>query len=130
MSVHGYKALGMLALLISLSLSSVVTAGQVITFPVAVTPGTTGSASGSLTATRYSADTTSYIGCYVQPAGPLTAVCYARDVAGDNVQCTTSNADHIKIILSLNSISVLTFSRNTDGTCNAMQVMSDSAYIR
>jgi hypothetical protein len=97
----------------------------------AVTFSTTGGlegASGSVRATRNTADAVQYIGCvrYAYDSGSNSALCYAKNSAGTVRQCTTNDPNMLRAAELMNPMSFLYFVVNTDGTCDRVIVTNTS----
>lgn len=98
---------------------------QAVTFS---TVGGLEAASGSVRATRNTADTVQYIGCvrYAYDTGSNTALCYAKNAAGTVRQCSTSNESMMRSAETANPMSSIYFVVNTDGSCDRVIVTNTS----
>lgn len=76
------------------------------------------SASGALGAARQSTDSAQFISCYNE-AGPL-AVCVARNSAGLQRACTTTDPRHVATIRALRSDSHIFFAWRENGQCRSV----------
>jgi len=83
-------------------IGSVAYAGYTLTAPVVVTSAI---AYGSLVDARDSADSTQYIGCYMQVFGStstaLSGSCVARNTSGAVLSCATTDPNELEVIASL-----------------------------
>jgi len=85
-------------------------------------------AMGQLGSTFNTNNTVEYIGCN---STTNTATCVARNAAGLNRSCTTTDPETIAIIRSLTSDAVLRFQWETNGTCRIGGVqVSHYSYTR
>lgn len=77
-------------------------------------------ANGTFKNTRNSADSVQYIGCslFSYDTGTFYANCYAYSATGQYVSCTTSDANMLKAVQTLNPASYLYFVVNADGSCD------------
>jgi hypothetical protein len=84
---------------------------------------------GTLRVARNSADNNQYIGCsiYAYASGSHSIVCTGRNAAGQVRNCQTSDANMIKVALSLNPASYLFYTLKTDGvTCDRVIAVNES----
>lgn len=81
---------------------------------------------GSMVGARNSADATQYIGCSVVNFGSPYALCFARNSAGTNVTCSTTNAGHIDQVAGLNNESYLYFQWDANGVCTYIYSQASS----
>jgi len=89
-----------------------------------------GIAEGSLGSARNSTDTNQYIGCSVATRKNLgtSVTCIARDSAGNEVLCSSNDADMIATARSLDTDSNLHFDVDTNGACITLIVEKYSYY--
>jgi hypothetical protein len=89
----------------------------------------TGFANGQVGAVRNSPDTVQYILCGVTAVtgSPTQVTCMARNTAGTNAMCTSTNAAHITAVstISANSNIYFVFS---GGTCTTVSITTGSPY--
>ena len=106
-------------------------AGSVDTSTVSVWTDSSGqlSANGTFKPTRNSTDTKQYIGCsfYAYDTGSFFAVCYATSASGQYASCSTTDANMLKVVATLNPASYLYFVANSDGTCDRV-ITSNASY--
>lgn len=89
----------------------------------------TRTATGSLSAVRSSADSNQTIGCVViSESGTFSANCLARDANGLTRNCTTTVAQHLQAIATLQGDSQLIFSWNSLGACTRIAITNDSTF--
>jgi hypothetical protein len=102
-------------------------AGSKASSPVSVQPGIR-RAQGSIGSTRNSADSFTYLGCYVTAqTGSKYATCYAQDAA-DHGACFTSNANIISTIEATSGDSWVSFEWDASGNCTKFTVDNGSTY--
>ncbi len=114
-------------------LSSVALGGATSSYQVYVDTSSQ-SAYGTVSAARYSSDSSQEIGCY---EGPNTVGCYASDASGNYLSCVNAyyNPDGVPtylptVISGINAASYIYFvvDPNT-GECGIVQIDNGSEYI-
>lgn len=86
---------------------------------------------GSMGSARNSADTTTFIQCYMtaQPGYAVTGGCEAREASGVSASCFFANSPfHEKVLAGMNGDSEIFFTWTPDGMCDSLQVVSGSQY--
>jgi len=85
-------------------------------------------ANGMLGASRNTADSVQYIGCYswAYATGATYATCYARDASSVYASCTTTAAPLVQVVHGLNGDSHLWFSWDASGNCSEIDVYNVS----
>jgi hypothetical protein len=125
-------ALGALVLTSSAALAGLVTITPVT---VTVNPDTSGSASGSMSAARFSKNEVEYIGCGVRRfddgvGGVLVfGFCQASSAAGVLGFCDTEAPDLVASIGDQDDYSFITFSWDAAGVCRSIGNSTQSFYI-
>jgi hypothetical protein len=114
--------------------SSAAMAGLVSVTPVTVTVNSdnSGSASGSMSAARFSKNDVEYIGCgvrRVEDGAFVFGFCQASNAAGDIGFCETENPALIESIGDIDDFSFITFAWNAAGVCRAIGASTQSIYI-
>jgi hypothetical protein len=97
-------------------------AGLKSTWTVTITPTVF---YGDIGAVRNSGDSIQYLGCelYKSGAGALTAFCSAADDSGNATNCSSTNADIVKAVASVNGdSSVMVFYGGSPRTCTSVYV--------
>jgi hypothetical protein len=84
--------------------------------------------SGALASTRYSSDSTEYIGCQVYLGA--NAYCYAQDVNGQYAFCSVDNATQAAEIAALNPLSNLVVEYDSFGKCVSVSIANGSYWIQ
>jgi hypothetical protein len=118
-------------------ISSAALAGLVTITPVSVTmnPDASGSASGSMSAARFSKNAVEYIGCgvrrFADGAGGVSVFgfCQASTAAGVLGFCETDSPDLVASIGDQDDYSFITFSWNSAGECRSIGNSTQSFYI-
>ena len=91
-------------------------------------------ASGSMVGSRYSADSTQYIGCflYAQPDSQFPSVrCFARDSAGNNAFCLSVDSWQAAEVQGMTDSSHIYFTANrTSATCDNLVISNYSSQLR
>jgi hypothetical protein len=100
-------------------------AGQKLTQTVTVNT-TSRFAYGSLGSARASADTNQTIGCSTFHTG--ATICSARDAAGINGACSTTDPAYRSAANSLNGDSRIYFQWDTAGACTYLQIENYSSW--
>jgi hypothetical protein len=98
-------------------------AGRKDTTPVVSISG--GNFQGALGVVRNTANTVEYIGCWTNGNG--VADCFAKDAAGNAVECSTSTAGIVAAIRAMNSDSLISVG-SSNGTCTSVSVFTRSEY--
>lgn len=92
-----------------------------------------GTASGAMRPTRYSSDSTQYIGCGIaSDAVSSTYVsCYARNSAGSYLYCYTSTPSTAALhaLSSVNDTSFIYFQVNSAGQCTYLSIGNQSGNL-
>jgi hypothetical protein len=84
---------------------------------------------GSMVGARYSADSTQYIGCYIN-AAPFV-VCSASDSAGNYAGCISYDARHIDAVQRMTDSSHIIFDFNpSNAACSTIRIYDDSYYLK
>jgi hypothetical protein len=89
-------------------------------------------AQGSLSSARSSNNTKEFIECSLDINGVTCGVfCYARDAAGNNAYCTSTDPRFVKTVQSINESSRLEFSWDSSNSnlCTSIVVDSGSLYL-
>lgn len=81
---------------------------------------------GALGDVRASADTNEYIGCSVTGTTGASAVCSARDTAGNYVACSTTNPSMVQAASNVGSASYMYFNAGPTGQCTGIAVYNYS----
>jgi hypothetical protein len=90
---------------------------------------------GDYVSARYSTDEIAFIGCglrtTVTAAGDTFefGFCQARDAAGEELFCTTSNPDLLRTISSIADFSFVLFGASEEGECRRIGVSTQSLYL-
>lgn len=80
-------------------------------------------AKGSLSDTRATADTVSYIGCRISTnSAGKTVYCVAQDANHVTGSCNSNAADFVAVASTLQSNSILSFSWDANGVCTGINV--------
>lgn len=90
-------------------------------------------ATGSLVGTRYSADTSQQIGCYIMVTqiGGSVIKCYARDSAGRTLECFTYDPVHVAIVHGMTDSSEIYFEKDpATGRCVNLRIYDSSMLLR
>ncbi|MFC6635343.1 hypothetical protein [Microbulbifer taiwanensis] len=88
------------------------------------------SAYGALRAVRQSQDKIQYIGCTVYTGRfGSSATCFARDILGETESCSTTSAEMMQVISSIDADNTLYFEWNASGECTAVAVHRNSDSI-
>ena len=104
-------------------------AGLKVSYPVFVYryPDGTGSAYGTLSDTRASADTVAYVGCNSNGyQGQRNGGCQARDASSTYGSCWTADPSILAAIEALDSDSTVSFSWDPYGQCTLVQAITTS----
>jgi len=110
--------------------SSHATAGQQFESTVSVT--SSHRATGSIGATRNSANTSEYIGCSYKTkhlgGGVYSEAvrCYARSQTGSFASCSSSEEELVTAVRALNDSSYMSFTGDSEGNCTELVFFSDS----
>ena len=129
------KTLGLAALGMTLLTNTVPTwAGMAVSYEVTIrkTP-TSISVSGTMAGARYRPDNKQFIGCRLSAYSPpnLTALCAARDSAGNDMYCTTNDPKKIERLQRMVDSSWILFNVNTTtGACDYLDIYNYSYTIR
>ena len=88
-----------------------------------------GTASGSLGDVRNSSDNVQYIGCMIRGEySPPLAICTARNQAGVDGTCVTTNAGMVANARAVGSDSLIRFDWDSGGNCTRMTVWHNSYF--
>jgi hypothetical protein len=115
----------MVGLCLAMGLSTASFAGAKDTFAVYIDTASR-FAIGSMGSARNSTDTHQNMYCYTNTSG--YGYCMATDASGTSVGCSTSNANMLATIRSLNSDSYLQFFYDGGGYCTSILVGTGSHY--
>jgi hypothetical protein len=91
------------------------------------------SVSGTMAGARYSTDNKQFIGCRLNAYSPpsLTALCSAKDSAGDSAHCTTNDPTKIERLQRMIDSSNIVFNANTTtGACDYLDIRNYSDQIK
>lgn len=113
-------ALGAVALMGTLAVSSRSDAGLKGTNSVVSINTSSRTATGSLGLARNSSNSTEYIGCGMDSPG--NAFCTARDSGGTTVSCSTTSSSFREVLKSMNGDSFVSFSWDSAGACTRVYV--------
>jgi hypothetical protein len=131
MKVNLKNIIGLAALGMTLLSNIVPTwAGQVYAPQVSISSnGTSRFAEGSMVGTRYSADSTQYIGCYIN-AAPFV-VCSARDSTGNFFGCISYEEKHIASVQRMTDSSSFQFSvKLGSSACDSIYIFNNSSGLK
>jgi hypothetical protein len=85
-------------------------------------------ANGTISSTRNTADNTQQLTCWLDATtSAITGNCHARNLSGLMRSCSTTNANLIQAIGSVNGDSYVSFAWNASNICTAIQVWQNSA---
>ncbi len=93
---------------------------------------TTRRASGSIYDTRMSADTVQYIGCMVyktNPAGNPGVSCDAMDAESERLNCVSSDAVLVSLVLGISDSSFISFACDADSNLTSLVVNTGSLWL-
>jgi hypothetical protein len=125
------KILGLAALGMTLLATTVPTwAGYVSASEVSISStGDVRLATGSMVGARYSADSTQYIGCYIN-AAPF-AVCFARDSAGTFLGCVSHEEKHIASVQRMTDSSSFQIRvKPGSSACHSIYIFNQSSGLK